>query len=49
MTPIRVAVNGAAGRMGQEVVKAVCLDHDTQLVGAIESRVSDEYLALPDG
>ncbi|MFA5629701.1 MAG: 4-hydroxy-tetrahydrodipicolinate reductase [Dehalococcoidales bacterium] len=47
MTPIRVAVNGALGRMGQEVVKAVCADRDTQLVGAIESNISDEYLVLP--
>ena len=49
MTPIRVAVNGASGRMGQEVVKAVCLDLDTQIVGAIEAQVNNEFLMLPDG
>ena len=49
MTPIRVAVNGASGRMGQEVVKAVCLDLDTQIVGAIEAQVNNEFLTLPDG
>ena len=49
MAPIRVAVNGASGRVGLEVVKAVCLDPDTQLVGAIEARVPSESLALPDG
>jgi 4-hydroxy-tetrahydrodipicolinate reductase len=48
MAPIRVVVNGASGRVGQEVVKAVCLDPETQLVGAIEARVSAESLALPD-
>jgi 4-hydroxy-tetrahydrodipicolinate reductase len=49
MAPIRVAVIGASGRVGQEVVKAVCLDPDTKLVGAVEARVSSESLALPDG
>ncbi len=49
MSPIRVAVNGASGRMGQEVVKAVCHDPDTQLAGAIEARVDTDFLTLPDG
>ncbi len=49
MAPIRVAVNGASGRMGQEVVKAVCLDPDTRLVGAIERNISDGFLLFPDG
>lgn len=49
MAPIRVAVTGASGRVGQEVVKAVCLDPETQLVGAVEARVPCEFLALPDG
>ncbi len=49
MAPIRVAVNGASGRMGQEVVKAVCLDPDTLLAGAIESKVLNDFLTLPDG
>jgi 4-hydroxy-tetrahydrodipicolinate reductase len=36
MDMIRVLVSGAAGRMGREVVKAVALDADTQLVGAVD-------------
>ncbi len=35
MTPVRVAVNGAAGRMGVELLKAVHQQPDCQLVAAI--------------
>ena len=49
MKPIRVAVQGASGRMGREVVNALCREPATKLVGAVELRVSDNYLALPDG
>ncbi len=49
MEPIKVVVYGASGRMGQEVVKAVCLDPETRLVGAVDLKVSEDYLALPDG
>jgi len=47
--PIRVAVQGAAGKVGQEVVKAVCREPDLQLVGAVELQVAEDYLNLPDG
>jgi 4-hydroxy-tetrahydrodipicolinate reductase len=33
---IRVLVSGAAGRMGREVVKAVCSDPELQLAGAVD-------------
>ncbi len=33
---IRVLVSGASGRMGREVVKAVCGDNELQLVGAVD-------------
>jgi len=49
MERIKVVVYGALGRVGQEVVKAVCLDAETQLVGAVDVKVSGEQLALPDG
>ncbi|MDD4873548.1 MAG: 4-hydroxy-tetrahydrodipicolinate reductase [Dehalococcoidales bacterium] len=49
MAQIRVVVNGSSGRMGQEVVKAICLDPDTRLVGAIERDIPDGFLPLPDG
>jgi len=35
--------------MGQEVVKALCREPETQLVGAVELQVAEDYLALPDG
>jgi len=48
--PIRVVVHGASGKMGQEVVKALCGEPEIQVVGAVEQEVSDEfYLPLPDG
>lgn len=49
MSPIKVVVYGAAGRVGQEVVKAICHEPETQLVGAVELKVSQDYLTLPDG
>ena len=35
MASIRVLVIGAAGRMGREVVRAVCAEADLELVGAV--------------
>jgi 4-hydroxy-tetrahydrodipicolinate reductase len=49
MTPIRVVVHGASGKMGREVVSTLCREPGLQLVGAVELKVSDKYLALPDG
>ena len=49
MAPIRVVVHGASGKMGQEVVNALCREPGLQPVGAVELKVSDECLALPDG
>jgi len=49
MEQIKVVVHGAAGRVGQEVVKAVCQEPETQLVGAVDVKVAAEKLALPDG
>jgi 4-hydroxy-tetrahydrodipicolinate reductase len=49
MSPIKVVVHGAAGRVGQEVVKAVCQEKDLVLVGAIDLKVSGDSLSLPDG
>ncbi len=49
MKPIKVVVHGAAGRMGQEIVKTVCQDPDLQLVGAVDLQVSDNSLTLPGG
>ncbi len=49
MERIKVVVYGASGRMGQEVVKAVCKDAETQMVGAVDVKAAAEQLALPDG
>ena len=49
MKPIRVVVQGASGRVGQEVVKALCREPETQVVGAVELQVAEDYLTLPDG
>ncbi|MDP6448705.1 MAG: 4-hydroxy-tetrahydrodipicolinate reductase [Dehalococcoidales bacterium] len=49
MEPIRVIVHGALGRVGQEVVKAICCDTGTQLVGAVDLKATGDSLILPDG
>jgi 4-hydroxy-tetrahydrodipicolinate reductase len=49
MSQIKVLVHGAAGRVGQEVVKAVCQEPETELVGAVDLKVSGGSLALADG
>lgn len=49
MSGIRVAVNGALGKVGREVVKAVCSEPGMQVAGAIELHVAGDSLTLPDG
>ena len=49
MAPIRVAVNGATGKMGREVIAATCREPDMQLVAAICRRERGPSLDLPDG
>lgn len=49
MERIKVVVYGASGRVGQEVVKAVCSDAETQLVGCVDVKATAEQLPLPDG
>ena len=49
MESIKVVVRGASGRVGQEVVKAVCQEPGMQLVGAVEAEVAEDYLTPPDG
>ncbi len=49
MKPIRVVVQGALGRMGQTVVNALCREPETEVVGAVELQVAEDYLPLPDG
>jgi len=48
MKPIKVVVQGASGRMGREVVNALCHESGIKLAGAVELQVSEDYLSLPD-
>ena len=49
MNPIKVIVHGAAGKVGQEVIRAVCGEGDMQMVGAVDMKVAEDSLPLPDG
>jgi 4-hydroxy-tetrahydrodipicolinate reductase len=49
MEQIKVLVHGAAGRVGQEVVKAVTQEPGMKVVGAVDLKVSSPELSLPDG
>jgi 4-hydroxy-tetrahydrodipicolinate reductase len=49
MELIKVVVYGASGRVGQEVVKAVCGEPETVLVGAVDLKAAADSLSLPDG
>jgi 4-hydroxy-tetrahydrodipicolinate reductase len=46
--PIRVVVNGALGRVGHEVGRAVVADAELRFVGAVELNASQPYLPVPD-
>jgi 4-hydroxy-tetrahydrodipicolinate reductase len=48
MKPIKVVVQGALGRVGQEVVKAVCAESEMQVVGAVDLKVTKDSITLPD-
>lgn len=48
MEPIRVVINGALGRMGQEITKAVVCDPGLRAVGAVEKEVTQQYLPLTE-
>ena len=49
MSPIRVVVNGATGKMGREVVAALCREPDMEPVGAVCKQERGDSLPLPDG
>lgn len=48
MDYIAVVVHGALGKMGQEIIKAVCREPGLKLVGAIDAQAACDYLELPD-
>ena len=49
MRKVKVVVHGAAGRMGQTLVSALCREPDMQVVGAIDLKAAEDKLPLPDG
>ncbi len=49
MKPIRVVIHGALGKVGRELLNALCREPETQVVGAVDLKVSEDYLPLPDG
>jgi 4-hydroxy-tetrahydrodipicolinate reductase len=49
MKPIKVAVYGALGRMGQTLVNALGAEADLRLVGAVDIKAAADKLPLPDG
>mgnify|MGYP005843572555 CR=1 FL=1 len=48
MEKIRVVVSGM-GKMGKEILAAVCNDPGLEPVGVLEKFSAEEYLSLPDG
>jgi len=48
MQPITVVVHGALGKMGREVMAAVCRAPDMEVVGAVDIQAAREHLDLPD-
>ena len=49
MASLKVAVNGATGRMGREVIATLCREPDMEPVGAVCGRQRGASLDLPDG
>lgn len=47
--PITVALHGAQGKMGREILAALCRHPLLKLVGAIEKEATGDTLPLPDG
>jgi 4-hydroxy-tetrahydrodipicolinate reductase len=46
--PIRVVINGAFGRMGEEITRAVVREPGMRAVGAVEKEVTQQYLPLTE-
>jgi len=46
MKHVRVVINGALGKMGREVTKAVLNEPGLEVVGAVEEKVTQQYLPL---
>ncbi len=49
MGQVKVLVHGALGKMGQEVLRALCRDPELEAVAGVDIRAEGEELLLPDG
>ena len=49
MAPVKIVIHGVFGKMGQEVVSAVCREADLETVGAVSRSAQAESYTLPDG
>jgi 4-hydroxy-tetrahydrodipicolinate reductase len=49
MTPIKVVIHGAAGRVGQVLINTIYGGPEVKLVGAVDIKPSGEKLVLGDG
>ncbi len=49
MKSTKIVVNGASGRMGREMLNALCREPDMQIVGAVDLQVAEGSLTLPNG
>jgi 4-hydroxy-tetrahydrodipicolinate reductase len=48
MASITVLVHGALGKMGQEVLAAVCRAPDLEPIGGVDKGATEDYMPLPD-
>ena len=49
MAPITVLVHGVMGKMGREVLSALCRESDMEPVAGVDRAAGEEQLPLPDG
>ena len=49
MEQLQVLVHGALGKMGQEVLRAICRDPELEAVAGVDVKGEGEELLLPDG
>ena len=46
---LRVVVHGALGRVGQQVIDTICHEPEMEVVGAVDLKIAQDLLPLPDG
>ena len=46
---LRVVVHGALGRVGQQVLATICHEPEMEVVGAVDLKIAQDHLPLPDG